>query len=109
MAGRICALLPRSYDQLFDVAQTILAEKNLTADIKRGRSEGAALDRPIRVRDEFVLHWPRLDQLNDSRGRKPGGVESGAEDVRVVHLFGLGPHVAEHLVDIALEHANRFC
>jgi hypothetical protein len=26
-------------------------------------------------------------------------------DIGIIHLFGLGPHVAKHLADVAIEHA----
>src|SRR5277367_206429 len=100
MRGAISA---GGYDRFLDVAQAILAEENFVADVKGRRAKGAALDGTIGVVDQLVFHRLGLDQLENLRSWQPRFVERRTIDGELVHLFRLSPHVAIHLVDVALE------
>src|SRR5207253_1154807 len=93
-------------NQVFDFAQAILAEEDLAVDEKRRRSEGSALHRPLRVRDQLFLHFGSLNQFEDAIGRQSRFFKRGAQYRRIVELFRLGPHMPVHLIDVALEDAE---
>src|SRR6266581_7634963 len=93
-------------DDLFlDVAQPILAEEDLLADEEGRAAERAARDRGLRVLQQALLDLGLLHAREQTRGVEPGLVQGRADHLGIVHLLRLGPHVAEHLVDVALERA----
>ena len=105
---RALSEIDRRANRLLDVAQSILAEEDLVPDEEGRRPEGAARDRAFGVGQELVLDLAGLDQLEQSPATQAGFLAGRGEHGRVVHLLGIGPHVPEHLVDVALEHAERY-
>src|SRR6516165_8807961 len=96
----------RRQDHLLDVAQPVLAEKNLVVDKEGGRAESAPRDRALRIFEQPRLDVGVLDQLAKAL-RIEIRLEQGGPQYRwIVELFGLRAHMPVDLVDIALEHAE---
>src|SRR5262249_33469961 len=89
-------------------AQAVLAEEDFVTDEESGRAEGAAVDGALRVREQPILDRRLLGHGDEARAVEAGLIERRARHRRIVHLLRLGPHVAEHGVDVAIEHAFRF-
>src|SRR5271155_629243 len=93
-------------DNLFlDVVQTVLAEEYLVADEESRRTEGAAIDRVAGVLDQLLLDVVLLRARDETVDVHAGRNERLAEDLRIVHLLRLDPHVMIGRTEIGLEHA----
>src|SRR5262245_39261747 len=91
----------RGGNLLLDGAEAVLAEKDLLPDVEGGRTEGAAGNRALGVLEQGVLDRLRLDARQRALTVEPGGVEGGADHLRVVHLLFLLPHGLEDDLDVA--------
>src|SRR5262245_39860100 len=81
-------------DDLFlDLADAVLAEEDLVADVEGGRTERAARHGIAGVLDQLFLDLVLLGPGDDAVDIETGGQERLAEHLRIVHLFRLDPHV----------------
>src|SRR5258707_5239663 len=93
-SGALALRVGQLRDNLFlDVAQTVLAEIDLVADEEGRGAERTARHRASGVLDQLLLNVILLGPGEDAIDVEPGRQECFAEDLRVVHLFGLYPHV----------------
>src|SRR6516225_2734653 len=92
------------HDLFLDVAQAVLAEKDLFADEEGRRAEGTARHRIAGVLDQLFLDVILLRARNKTIDLDARRNERLAKDLRIVHLLRLDPHVMVGRTEIALEH-----
>lgn len=87
-------------DLRLDQLETVLAEEELRAHEKARRSEHAAFDRVLGVRDQLGLDLRLHDSSENRVGVEVSVDERLPEHVRIVHLEPVRPHRAEHRVGV---------
>src|SRR6516165_12020657 len=92
-------------DLLLDLTQAILAKEDLVTDVKGRRTERAARHRVAGVLNQLLFYVVLLRAGDDAINIEARGEKRVAEDLRVVHLLGLDPHVVVSGAEIGLEQA----
>src|SRR5215469_10469116 len=104
---RVVAICSRRRYQFLNIAQPVLAEKDLVADKEGGRAKSTARYRTLRIVEQPRLDLGVLDQFLEAVGIEIGFEQGGAQYRWVVELFRFRPHIPVNLVDIALKHAEK--
>src|ERR1700680_540005 len=87
-----------------DVAKLVLAEEHFTPDKKGRRAEGAALDGVRGVFDQSFLDVILARTGDQAVDIDAGRGESASENLWIVHLLRLFPHVMVGRAEVRLEH-----
>src|SRR5262249_25377854 len=83
------ASLAHREDCLLDIAQTVLAKKDLVADEEGGRAERAALDRALVIGEQPSLDRGVLHQFAEPLGIKTRVEKRRLPHCSIVELLGL--------------------
>src|SRR5262245_12432308 len=105
LSSGLCDLGGLRQDLFLDVAQLVLAEEHLLADEKRRRTENATTDRVGGEVNQPLLDVVLLSPRDQAVDIDAGGFECRAEDLEIIHLLRLFPHVMIRSSEIRLEHS----